>query len=339
MPGGPGCAPGSRTCRAIASSCSRKVLTRTSPARRGSLHFRQQHRHRREIEIAFQQGGAHAMPAIGMGQQRPHIVLHRCAVRIDLEVVGLVVMAGDVQAGDARRRHRIDEGARIVAVVDRVDVDVVDVEQQVAVGLGQHRVDEVDFAQRLVGRGVVADVLDRDAPPERILHLRDADGHVLDGFVGERQRQQVVEMAAGAAVAQVFAVEGDVVAIQELARLAHERHVQRVGPAQRQRQPVAIRVDDATTVSRVSRREGRRRRSSCPERTPENRRRPQAPRSTDPAGRDAGRGPHCALAMPQARAIRACRRTCPRRTCLRPSSCRRSWPSPSRRGGRPSRPG
>jgi hypothetical protein len=76
-----------------------------------------------------------------------------------------------VVAGDARAGHRIDEGAWVVAVVDGVDVDVVDVQQQVAIGLGQDRIDERCLVNRRGTRGrrmgkVGADVLDRDPPAQ-----------------------------------------------------------------------------------------------------------------------------------------------------------------------------
>jgi hypothetical protein len=66
------------------------------------------------------------------------------------------------------------------------------------------------MARARVARGqrhVVAGVLDRDPPAQKVLHPADARGHVRDRLVGERQRQQVVEMAVVAAPAQVLAVE------------------------------------------------------------------------------------------------------------------------------------
>ena len=79
-------------------------------------------------------------------EQCPDRIADRGAVGVDLQVVGLVVVAGDVDVCDALARQRPQECVRVVAVVGGVDVDVVDVEQQLAIGLGQHGVDEVDLA-------------------------------------------------------------------------------------------------------------------------------------------------------------------------------------------------
>src|SRR3546814_11610938 len=99
------------------------------------------------------------------------------------------------------------------------DDDVGGVQQEVAGGLGEHRVDEVDLVHRLEGRGVVGDVLHRDSPAEDILRAADARRDVGDGLAGERQRQQVVELAAAvAAGAPVLAVDGDVVRVEEADR-------------------------------------------------------------------------------------------------------------------------
>src|SRR3546814_6270064 len=71
---------------------------------------------------------------------------------VDLQVGRFVAVAGDVDVTDARRGQRTQEFVRVVAVVGGVDDDVVDVQQQVAVGLGEHGVDEVDLVHRLEGR-------------------------------------------------------------------------------------------------------------------------------------------------------------------------------------------
>src|SRR5690606_20525483 len=129
-------------------------------------------------------------PAGGV-QQLPDVGLHRRAVRVHVQVFGLVVVAGDVDIGDAFARQRRQVIQRVVAVVDGVDVDVVDVQQQVAVGLRQYRIDEIDLRHRLVGRGVVADVLDGDAPAQRVLDLTDAAGDMAHRLLGEGDGHQV----------------------------------------------------------------------------------------------------------------------------------------------------
>ena len=146
--------------------------------------------------------------------------------------------------GDPPAGHAGEEGLGVVAMVDRVDVDVVDVQQQVAVGLFQHRFDELCLVQVLAvsgGRmaGVVGDVLHRDAPAEHVLHPADARGDVAHGLGGERDRHQVVEVAVAGAIAQVLAVQRHPVAVEEAPGAGQEGLVQRFQATQRQRQAVA----------------------------------------------------------------------------------------------------
>jgi hypothetical protein len=55
----------------------------------------------REVEIAFEQGGAWADARIGTRQQLPDRIDHRAAMGIDLQVRCLVQVPGHVQADDA----------------------------------------------------------------------------------------------------------------------------------------------------------------------------------------------------------------------------------------------
>ena len=65
--------------------------------------------------------------------QLPHLVAHRVVVRV--EQVGAVVgVAGEVELDDALDRHAGEVVARVEAVVEGADEDVVDVEQDAAVG-------------------------------------------------------------------------------------------------------------------------------------------------------------------------------------------------------------
>src|SRR5690606_31241688 len=139
MPPGATTEAGSRRWRASASCCARSVAGTSAMGcdRAGSgvgalqgtdpPELVQQFVERREIEIALEQGRPQPVHAIGLGQQLPGLVPDRGAVGVDLQVRGLVVVAGDVVAGDPRRRHPAQERSCVVAVVDRIDVDVVDV--------------------------------------------------------------------------------------------------------------------------------------------------------------------------------------------------------------------
>ena len=158
---------------------------------------------------------------------------------VDAQVVGFPGVSSDVQVGDAVQRQAMQKSQRVVAEVDAVDVDVVDVEQQQAVRLVDHGIDELQLGQRRVGRGVVRDVLDADAPLEEVLGLPDALGDVPNGLVGERNGHQVVEMAMVAAGRQVFGVAADAVVVQKLLDGRQQFEIQRRRTAQGKRQAVA----------------------------------------------------------------------------------------------------
>jgi len=158
---------------------------------------------------------------------------------IDLEAVVFIEVARYVQRGDTVGRHAGQEFEGVVTVVAGIDEDVVDVQQQVAVGFGEHGVDEVDLAHVRAGDAVVGNVLHGDASAQHLLHLGDATGDMVNGLGGERQRQQVVDMAAGGAVAQVFAVQLHLVQVEEGTGLCQQGAVQRIRTSQRQRQAVA----------------------------------------------------------------------------------------------------
>ena len=85
--------------------------------------------------------------------------------------------------GGAVARGRAKEFGGGVGVVCGVEEDVVHVEQQVAVGFGDDRVDEFDFAQFRAGGRVVGHVLDADAPIEEVLRL--APSATIDGGLHE----------------------------------------------------------------------------------------------------------------------------------------------------------
>ena len=114
----------------------------------------QQLRQRRKVEVAFEQRGAHAQPRIGLAQERPDHAFHRRPVGIDLEAVVFIEVARYVQRGDTVGRHASQEFEGVVTVVAGIDEDVVDVQQEVAVGFGEHGVDEVDLAHVRAGNGV-----------------------------------------------------------------------------------------------------------------------------------------------------------------------------------------
>src|SRR5579885_274192 len=256
MPAGAGRRSGSRRC-AVNSYCSAWVRgARTAPAsgaermpalvrgvaaldRADLLDLRDQLGERREIAVAFEQRRPHAEFRIGEIEQLPYRIDHGRGVAVDDQVGGFVVVPGDVEIGDALARQRADELHRVVAVVDAVDVDVVDVEQQIAVGFGEHRAGELDLAHFPARRGIVRRILDRHAPAEDVLGAADARGDPVHGFLGERDRHQIVQVAVVGTEREVFAVETDAVVVEETTDLVQQGLVERRRTAERQRQTVA----------------------------------------------------------------------------------------------------
>ncbi len=180
---------------------------------------------------------------------------------------------------------------------------------------------------------------------------------MVHGFLGERNRHQVVEMAVVGTVAQVFAVQRDLVVIQEAAGTREEGIVQRFDATQRQRQAVAGQwracgqlfqrlAEPAAHADPVVRR-------AFEEIEISGRRGQQLVQQCATQAQAGGNGGRQAIqgnskgveAQAAARplpspgkgggsgtrpdGVRRRRRTCLRRTCLRARPCRRPWRRPS----------
>jgi hypothetical protein len=154
-------------------------------------------------------------------------------------------------------RHAVDEGARIDAEIARAHVHVVHVEQQAAAGPFDDRGQEFPLGEmRVLERHVGGHVLDEQARPEEVLRLAHLRGQVLDGFVGEGQRQQVVEMfAAGVAPAGVFGHQRGLEAADRAAHALQVIAVEAVGGAEAEPDAVqAQRVVSSRALPRAHRR-------------------------------------------------------------------------------------
>ena len=125
-------------------------------------------------------------------------------------------------------------------MIDGVDVNIVHIKMDVAIGLAGNGVEKLDFAhfgQRAVR--VVGGVFHGDAHFQHVLHGADACGGVAHHFPGEGQRQQVVNKAVVVAIAQVLGKKADAVAADKVFNLFEKIYTQRIAAAQRQRQAVA----------------------------------------------------------------------------------------------------
>ncbi len=193
---------------------------------------------RRKVEIALEQRRHRSESRISGGEQRPGLVVDRRAVGVDPEIGGLRMVPRNVKIPDARCRHLVQKRTGIVAVVDAVHDDVVDVEHEIAVGFFEHGERELEFTHRRVGRRIVGDVLECDALPENILYATYAAGDPAHGLRRKRDRQQVVEVSVVAAVTQVFGILTYAVSFHEVADGPHQVLVQGRRGADRQGQPV-----------------------------------------------------------------------------------------------------
>ena len=142
---------------------------------------------------------------VSLVEQVPDAFDHIGAMGVDDQVFGFVVVARDMRIRDPLRGQALHELDGIIAMVDRVHVDVVDIDQQVTVRFCEHSIDEFNFLHLGSGRRcVVGRVFHRDALTEDVLYTQDAFGDVIDSFFGKRNRQQVIQMAIVRAVGQVL---------------------------------------------------------------------------------------------------------------------------------------
>ena len=88
--------------------------------------------------------------------------------------------ARHVQLAHQRPGHLLEPGGRVLAVIDAVDVGVVDVDQQAAARALAQRRHELDLAHRGVGEADVGgDVLQQQLSFQPVLGLQDPCGHVF----------------------------------------------------------------------------------------------------------------------------------------------------------------
>src|SRR5688572_19282420 len=106
---------------------------------------------------------------------------------VDDQVLGLVIMASHMHGDYAFWFQAGEENRWIEAVVHRVDVHIVNVEQQVAIRLAEYCVGERQFVHVLMSSGVVRDVLYSKTTTENVLCTADARSNVMNGLLSEWQ--------------------------------------------------------------------------------------------------------------------------------------------------------
>src|SRR5579862_700297 len=115
-------------------------------------------------------------------------------------------MPREVELDDAFARNRVDIGARIETMIERADEDVVDVEQDAAVGALCDLREELPFGHlRIAKRHVAGNILDEHGTLEEVLRLANARRDMTHNLGGVWQRQQIMQIAsADARPAQVI---------------------------------------------------------------------------------------------------------------------------------------
>ena len=136
-------------------------------------------------EVTLQHGRLNTETFAGTVEQRPDLRTDGGTVGVDLQFRAFVMMPRHMHARDPRHRQPIQKGLGVIAMITGIDLNIVDVQQQVAVGLVEHRPNELQLTHGLIRRCVVADVLDRYATLQRILYLTDARTDMMHGLFGE----------------------------------------------------------------------------------------------------------------------------------------------------------
>ena len=104
-------------------------------------------------------------------------------------------VTGQMNLEDAIRRDRVDVFHRIEAMIMRTDEDIVDIEQDAAVGFFRDRHQEIPFADHVAFEAQIGgNILEGDSTTETILDLPNAFGDVGDDVVRIGQWKQIVEL-------------------------------------------------------------------------------------------------------------------------------------------------
>ena len=98
-------------------------------------------------------------------------------------------MAGEMKLPDARGGDPVEVVQRIKSVVERIDVNIVDIEKQTAIGGFGNPAQELPFGHfRLPEADVAGCVLEEDPAAKEVLN----DAHAIDdmtrGLLGVRER-------------------------------------------------------------------------------------------------------------------------------------------------------
>lgn len=149
-----------------------------------------------DIFVPFDERGYGAEAIEGFAVNSPYIVDHRPDVRVD-DVFTVVCVSSEMELADTIDGDGLEVGVDGEAVVKGADVDVVDIQEDLAVGALGDLAQEVPFGEFAFGESDVArDIFEQDLASEGILDLLDARDDVADGFFGVGEREKVVAVVS-----------------------------------------------------------------------------------------------------------------------------------------------
>src|SRR5579875_1879823 len=154
---------------------------------------------RRQLVIPFDQGGERAQSGHSIVVKLPDRGANGLIVAIE-QVTTKVGMTREMILDYALGRDGIDIAVRVEAVVEGVDVDVVDVKQNGAVGFFRYRTHKVPLLQLAATPAQVAgDVFQRDWLLQNVLNFANPARDMRDHLTVVGERQQVVEIVPASA--------------------------------------------------------------------------------------------------------------------------------------------
>src|SRR2546425_2485482 len=180
--------------------------------------------------IPLDEGRDAAVAAQRQAIKVPHRRADRPSVRIK-EVGALVAMSGEMNLANALCWQSCQVLCRVEAVVGGADVDIVDIEQDAAVGLLGDLCQKGPLRHGRMREGQIArHILEQDLPAKPVLHGPHPLGDMLKRLFGVRQRQQVVGvMSADAAPAEMIRDPSRLEAVYQGLQIAQISIIERIG--------------------------------------------------------------------------------------------------------------
>src|SRR5208282_2029149 len=195
-----------------------------------------EHPELRDIVVPFDQRRNRSEAPHRVFVKRPYLVAYRMVVRVE-QMRAVIAVTSEMVLDDALDRDRIDVFLGTEPMIERAHEDVVDVEQDSAIGFLGNRAQKLPLAERrITERHVAGNIFDQDVPLQNILHPADSRGNVAHDFFGVGQRKQVMKIvSANTGPAQMVGDPCGLEAARQRAQLAKIIPIQRIRRSDRQR--------------------------------------------------------------------------------------------------------